>query len=81
MPTVNNRGRFSWSSAFGSSPGGATESAVAAGSHRALSFLGRVSDLQGAQGLPLERRLMENLQCVNARNAAGHSPEGDHDVR
>jgi hypothetical protein len=27
MPTMNNGGRFVWGSAFGSSPGGATESA------------------------------------------------------
>ena len=36
--------------------------------------------MQGAQGLQLERRLMEDLQYVGARNAADHSPKGDHRV-
>jgi len=31
--------------------------------------------MQAAQGLPLEMRLMEDLQCVGVRNAAGHPLE------
>jgi hypothetical protein len=37
--------------------------------------------MQAAQGLPLEMRLMEDLQYGGASDAVGHSPGGDHRVK
>jgi hypothetical protein len=43
MPTVNNRGRLFWGSAFGCEPGGATESATSDFPVLALSLFAALS--------------------------------------